>query len=215
MPEQNATSTERSNEQWIDDLGQPGPQRDAALTDLRGLLVRGLGYALASYGNVKEADLEDFAQEAMLKILAGLDSFRGQSRFMTWANKIAVHAAFTELRRKRWRDVSLEQLTAPEEGSFVPATWTDPIADTEQQAIQRQVLSTIQRVIAQELTDKQRQALVAVRVQGMPLVEVARRMGTNANALYKLLYDARQKLKRQMTAQGLSPQDILAAFESG
>jgi RNA polymerase sigma-70 factor (ECF subfamily) len=203
---------ERSNKEWTTDLGQPGPQRDEALHDLRALLVRGLGFALAKYRNVREADLEDFAQEALLKILAALDSFRGESRFTTWAQKIAVRVALTELRRRRWRDVSLDEVTSFPEGDFLPKMWVDPSAQTERQAIQRDILSTMRRVIAEELTEKQRQALVAVRIHDMPLAEVARRMGTNRNALYKLLHDARKKLKKQMLAKGLSPEDILAAF---
>jgi RNA polymerase sigma-70 factor (ECF subfamily) len=204
--------TKQSNEQWIAVLSQPGPQRDEALADLRALLVRGLGYALSSYSDVDEAALEDFAQDALLKILAGLDSFRGESHFTTWANKIAVRVAFTELRRHRWRDVSLDKITDSSETDFVPSMMVDPSAGPEQQAIQRTLLDTLQRVIAEELTDKQRQALVAVRIRGMPLEEVARRMGTNRNALYKLLHDARQRLKKQLIAEGLSPQDIPAAF---
>ena len=97
---------------------------------------------------------------------------------------------------------------------FIPDTLADPAAGPEQQAIQRMLLSTMRRIIATELTDKQRQALVAVRIHGMPLEEVARRMGTNRNALYKLLHDARQRLKKRMMAEGLSPQDMLAAFGS-
>jgi RNA polymerase sigma-70 factor (ECF subfamily) len=202
---------ERTNQEWLDALRGPG--RDKALADLRAFLVRGLRYALANQSNVKETDLEDFAQEALLKILAGMDSFRGESRFTTWAQKIAVHVAFTELRRHRWRDVSLDEMSGfPDADPFIPDTLADPSAGPEQQAIQRMLWSTLRRIIATELTDRQRQALVAARIHGMPLEEVARRMGTNRNALYKLLHDARQRLKKRMMAEGLSPQDVLAAF---
>jgi len=232
--------TERTNQEWLDALRGPG--RDEALADLRALLVRGLGYALAGYPSVDDSILEDFAQDALLKILDGLDSFRGESRFTTWAQKIAVRVAFTELRRHRWRDVSLDEMIGsreadpstplrtgpstalrrgPSTGSgrssgprFIPDTLADPSAGPEQQAIQRMLLSTLRRIIATELTDKQRQALVAVRIHGVPLEEVARRMGTNRNALYKLLHDARQRLKKRMMAEGLSPQEMLAAFGS-
>ena len=215
---------ERTNQEWLTALRGPG--RDKALADLRALLVRGLRYALANQSKVTETDLEDFAQEALLKILDGLDSFRGESRFTTWAQKIAVRVALTELRRHRWRDVSLDEMigspetdpsTALRRGSghrFIPDTLADPSAGPEQQAIQRMLLSTLGRIIATELTDRQRQALVAARIHGMPLEEVARRMGTNRNALYKLLHDARQRLKKRMMAEGLSPQDVLAAFGS-
>jgi RNA polymerase sigma-70 factor (ECF subfamily) len=208
---------ERTNQEWLDALRGPG--RDKALADLRAFLVRGLrwadGHGLANQASVTEADLEDFAQEALLKILAGLDSFRGESRFTTWAQKIAVRVALTELRRHRWRDVSLDEMTGfPDADPFIPDTLADPSAGPEQQAIQRMLLSTLGRIIATELTDRQRQALVAARIHGMPLEEVARRMGTNRNALYKLLHDARQRLKKRMMAEGLSPQDVLAAFSS-
>jgi RNA polymerase sigma-70 factor (ECF subfamily) len=205
----------RTNDQWLQDLGEPGPQQDKALADLRTILVRGLGYALAKYAKVSESDLEDFAQDALLKVLAGLDSFRGQSRFTTWAQKIAVHTAFTELRRRRWRDVSLEAVTGPPDEdatTYLPQVLVDPSTSTEQQTIQNEVLDTMRRVIAQELTDKQRQAMVAVRFYGMPIAEVARRLDTNPNALYKLLFDARKRLKQRMLDSGLSPEDILGAF---
>ena len=204
--------SERSNEEWLRDLSEPGPRREAALNDLRELLVRGLGYALAKYQSVTEADIEDFAQDAVLKILDALDIFRGEARLTTWANKIAVHVAFTELRRRRWKDVSLEQMIEMPEGDFIPRTWVDPAADTEQQALQHELLEVVLQVIAEELTDRQRQALVAARIQGVPLAELARRMDTNRNALYKLLFDARQRLQRRLLSKGLSKDDILAAF---
>jgi RNA polymerase sigma-70 factor (ECF subfamily) len=120
--------------------------------------------------------------------------------------------AFTELRRHRWRDLSLEAIAEPQGLDFVPDFLVDPEAPPDQQAVQRLFLESLQRLIATELTDKQRQALVAVRIQGIPLEEVARRMDTNRNALYKLLHDARQRLKSRMEAEGLSPEDVLAAF---
>ena len=207
----------RGNNQWLHDLNQPGPEQEEALEDLRSILVRGLGYAMAKYAKVTEADLEDFAQEALLKILVALDSFRGESRFTTWAQKIAVHTAFTELRRRRWRDVSLEAVTAPpdaEDGAtrFIPNTLADPSTGSEQLATQHEILEVMRRVITEELTDRQRQALVAVRFHGMPIAEVAQRMDTNPNALYKLLFDARKRLKARMLARGLLSEDILGAF---
>jgi len=205
---------ERSNEEWIAALSQSGPERDAALEDLRVLLVRGLGYALSDRSNVRQSDLEDFAQDALLKILAGLDTFRGESRFTTWAHKIAVRVAFTELRRRRWRDVSLDGLRESKKSDvdFIPDSLADPSAGPEQQAMQRIVLSLLRQLICEELTDRQRQAMQAV-LRGMPLQEIAERMNTNRNALYKLLHDARRRLQRRMLDEGLSPQDMLSAFE--
>jgi RNA polymerase sigma-70 factor (ECF subfamily) len=201
---------ERTNEEWLAALR--GPEQEEALADLRAFLVRGLGYALANRSDVDDQILEDFAQDALLKILNALDTFRGESRFTTWAQKIAVNVAFTELRRRRWQDTSLEAITEGTSLDFVPDMLIDRTAGPDQQAVQSAFLETLRRLISTELTDKQRQALIAIRIQGMPLEEVARRMGTNRNALYKLLHDARQRLKKEMEEEGLSPQDVLAAF---
>ncbi len=204
--------TERTNEEWLAALR--GPERDLALADLRAFLVRGLRYALAGRAKVDEAALEDFVQDALLKILDGLHTFRGESRFTTWAQKITVRVAFTELRRRRWQDISFDDVSGSPDTDFIPDTLADPSAGPETQAVQRQVLGTLRQLIATRLTDKQRQALVAIRVHGMPLEEVARRMDTNRNALYKLLHDARQRLKKELLAEGLTVQEVLAAFES-
>jgi RNA polymerase sigma-70 factor (ECF subfamily) len=95
---------------------------------------------------------------------------------------------------------------------FVPDLLIDHSAGPDQQAVQGAFLETLRRLISTELTEKQRQALIATRIQGMPLEEVARRMGTNRNALYKLLHDARQRLRKKMEEEGLSPQEVLDAF---
>jgi RNA polymerase sigma-70 factor, ECF subfamily len=202
---------ERTNEQWLTDLRGPNP--DEALADLYDLLVRGLRVSLGSYGGGVDANAGDFAQEALIKILGNLDSFRGESRFTTWALKIAMNVALTELKRKRWRDVSLQELFARRKAANREPT--DPQLSPEQLALQNTVLQELRRMVDEELTDRQREAVVAVLLEGMPISEVARRMGTNQNALYKLLHDARRKLKRQMEAAGLSPQEVLAAFEEG
>jgi RNA polymerase sigma-70 factor, ECF subfamily len=202
---------ERTNEQWLTDLRGPNP--DEALADLYDLLVRGLRVGLGSYGGGVDANAGDFAQEALIKITGNLDSFRGESRFTTWALKIAMNVALTELKRRRWRDVSLQELFARRKAANgEPA---DTQLSPEQLALQNTVLQELRRMVDEELTDRQREAVVAVLLEGMPISEVARRMGTNQNALYKLLHDARRKLKRQMEAAGLSPQEVLAAFEEG
>ena len=190
-----------------------GANPDEALADLYDLLVRGLRAALGSYGAGVDANVEDFAQEALIKITGNLGSFRGESRFTTWAQKIAMNVALTELKRRRWRDVSLQDLVARREAAARgPA---DPRLTPEQLTFQNMVLRELHRIVDEELTDKQREAVVAVILEGMPISEVAKRMGTNQNALYKLLHDARRKLKRRMEVAGLSPHEVLAAFDEG
>jgi RNA polymerase sigma-70 factor (ECF subfamily) len=160
-----------------------------------------------------DANIEDFAQEAMIRITGNLDSFRGESRFTTWALKIAMNVALTELKRRRWRDVSLQDLLARHEANDSGPSDTQPTP--EQLALQNTLLGDLRRMVDEELTDRQREAVVAVILEGMPISEVARRMGTSQNALYKLLHDARRRLKKRMEAAGLAPQEVLAAFEEG
>jgi RNA polymerase sigma-70 factor, ECF subfamily len=202
---------ERTNEQWLAELREPNSGE--ALADLYDLLVRGLRATLGGYGGGAEANAEDFAQEALIKITGNLDSFRGESRFTTWAQKIAMNVALTELKRRRWRDVSLQDLFAGREAADRgPA---DTQLTPEQLAYQNTVLGELSRVVDEDLTDRQREAVVAVILEAMPISEVAKRMGTNQNALYKLLHDARRKLKRHMEAAGFSPQEVLEVFDEG
>jgi RNA polymerase sigma-70 factor (ECF subfamily) len=206
-----ASLVERSNDQWVQDLRHAGLPQEDALSDLRALLIRGLGLALAKRGDVDQSHLEDFVQEALLKILNGLHAFRGESRFTTWAQSIAIRVAFTEMRRFRWRDISLDQMI--ESTEFDPDFMVDRSAGPEKQAIQEIILKATRHVIDQELTEKQRQALVADLVRSVPQEELARRLGTNRNAFYKLMYDARQKLKKGLLSRGFSPNDIRSAFD--
>jgi RNA polymerase sigma-70 factor, ECF subfamily len=202
---------ERTNEQWLTELRGPDPNE--ALADLYEVLLRGLRAALGGRADGVDANIEDFAQEALIKIMSNLDSFRGESRFTTWAKKIAMNVALTELKRRRWQNVSLQDLLARR--TATGRGLADPQLTPEQEAFQNMVLAKLRGIIDEELTDRQREAVVAMILEGMPIAEVARRMGTNQNALYKLLHDARKKLKLRMEAAGLSPQEVLAAFDEG
>jgi len=209
----------RTNAEWLADLRSPGPAREAALADLRAILVSGLRLGLIGWVDTDGPEFrslaEDFAQETLLKVLANLDSFRGQSQFTTWAHKIAVRVALTELRRRRWQDVSLEGLLEAESGEATPLLMADAAPGPEVTVERADMLARLQRIIMEELTEKQRQAMIAVRVKGMPIEEVARRMGMERNALYKLLHDARLRLKDRMAREGLTPEEVLAVFETG
>jgi RNA polymerase sigma-70 factor (ECF subfamily) len=201
----------RTNEEWLSDLR--GENQDLAIEDLRRVLTRGLIYALSSRISTDlEAQVDDFVQDAILRILDKMDTFRGESRFTTWAQKVAVRVAFTEMRRQRWKDISLEDLLPEDSGDFTPLVLADPSPDPERLASQSQLLEMIEKMMSEELTDRQRTALLAVVQGGMPLEEVARRMDTNRNALYKLLHDARKQMRASMLEKGLTAEEVLAVF---
>lgn len=204
----------RTNEEWLRDL-QPDPAPEA-LEELRAILLRGLRASLAGRldGDIESLS-EDFAQEALLKVLANLHTFRGESRFTTWAQKIAIHIALSELRRRRWKDIPLQNFTQTPDGEELTSVLlTDPSPQPERLAAQNELLRAVEGLIFEELTERQRAAMLAILQDGLPLREVAERMHTNPNALYKLLHDARQRLKERLEEKtGLTAPELLATFE--
>jgi RNA polymerase sigma-70 factor (ECF subfamily) len=141
-----------------------------------------------------------------------LDSFEGRSQFTTWAHKIAVRAALTELRHVRWREVPLPEMEMNEETEASHRELLDEQTNPEEQVSQSEMMARVNRIIMEELTDKQRRALFAI-MDGFPLEEAARRLGTNRNALYKMLHDARLRLKKRLEKEGLTPGEVLSVFE--
>jgi len=202
----------RTNSEWLNDLR--GPDQDQAIEDLRKVLKRGLIYSLSSRIKTDlETQVDDFVQDAILRILDKLDTFRGESRFTTWAQKVAVRVAFTELRRQRWKDISLEDLMPEDSGDFTPLVLADPSPNPEKRATQTIMTEMIETMLKEDLTERQRTAMLAIMKGGMPLEEVARRMDTNRNALYKLLHDARKQMRESLLKKGLTPREVIEAFE--
>ena len=206
--------TQRTNQEWVEDLKDP--VSGEALEDLRVILLRGLRASLSTRIQTDlDAITEDFVQEALLKILKSVDTFRGESRFTTWAQKIAIHVAFTELRRRRWKDVSLQDMIETPDGEeYTPLILTDPSASPEKETTQNDLMRIVYELIETELTERQRTAIIAVLQGGVPLGEVAERMNTNRNALYKLIHDARKRLVESLYQKaGLTAQEVMALFE--
>jgi RNA polymerase sigma-70 factor (ECF subfamily) len=207
----------RDNTQWIADLRDAGARREAALDDLRAVIGRGLPYALSRWLSPSDPLfqplVEEVTQDTLLRVMDQLSSFEGRSLFTTWVHKIAVRIALTELRRKRWRDASLEELTEKDQASPAATLLADSQAGPEVSAERSDMLGRIRRILNEELTERQRQALILLGIQGIPMEEAAAKMRTNRNALYKLLHDARLRLKRRLSREDLSAQDVLDAFE--
>src|ERR1044071_8518734 len=148
----------RTNEAWLSDLGSPGPKREAALEDLRDIIQKGLPYALSRWLSPDEPQfnslVEEVTQETLLRVLDQLNTFEGRSQFTTWVHKIAVRIALTELRRKRWRDASLDELTENEDVPPPPGLLADSQAGPETAAERADMLVRVRRIIDEELTDR-------------------------------------------------------------
>jgi RNA polymerase sigma-70 factor, ECF subfamily len=215
MSLQNETVTARTNAEWLTALNGSGDDQVAALTDLRAYLLRAATFALQrSSGTMAGAHLtqlaEDCAQEAVVAVITHLDDFRGESRFTTWAYVFAINRALVALRRERWQNVSLDGMleTLPE------TEWGEASPDSPQQrVIQEEVVAALRRGIDECLTDRQREALRAVVFESIPLDEVVRRWQSNRNAVYKLLHDARRKLRAYLEARGFSASDVLTVLD--
>lgn len=210
----------RTNEQWLRELTGTPDEQTAAIADLRQHVRRAILYYLSQdrsdLRHLSSQELErmadDLAQDATLRVMSKIENFRGESQFTTWANRIAVRMTISDLRRARYRDFSLDDLTAngelptPSDSSGLPPGPETVVEQTD-------VLAMIEQALREALTERQYRALVAVALRGVPMDLVAEQMGTNRNALYKLLHDARRKLRQHLEARGLSVEYILNLFE--
>lgn len=194
---------------WISALRGTDEERDAAIATLRSLLLRNLQVAFRRRSEVSEAQLEDFAQVALVRILDRLDRFEGRSRFTTWAQAIAINVAFAELRRKRWQDLSLDALMA--DGRQLDGLITGRETGFDDRSEQEHVLTVLRRGMAEKLTDRQR-AAIAGQLRDVPVDQLVGLLGTTRGAFYKLVHDARRALKDYLSAEGISAEYIRKAF---
>lgn len=214
----------RSNEEWLHDLRASGSVQEAAINDLREILLRAALYFfhrnLADFGGLAHEEIlqraEDCTQDAVIAVLNHLSDFRGDSKFSTWAYKFAINIALMAARRERWKGVSLDELASADEGSFLERLMLE-VSDSvtpEQSTLQVEVQTIIQDVMERELTEKQRRVLVLMVLDEVPLDEVVRYLGTNRNAVYKMLHDARRKLKNGLKQHGFDVSETFALFGS-
>ena len=208
---QRTLEMDRANDVWIEELRQPGPRREAALADLRADVLRGLRGALAGRPGMDDAFFEDTVQETLLKVLDRLETFAGRGRFMSWALAIAIRVAQTTIRKQRWQGVSLDRFKDESSGPAVDVA--DQSLGPERASLRSELLVAMHRVIHEQLTDKQWLALTA-ELNGMPQDEIARQLGSNRNAVYKLTHDARRKLRAGLESAGFGADSLFEAWES-
>ncbi len=207
----------RDNEAWLQALRAEGIEKEAALQELHAILLKVLPSALGRWltptSSHFESFIEDVAQETILRVLDRLDSFQGRSKFTTWVYKIGVNIGLGQLRLKKWQEVSLDGLEEGNDPAAMPsARFSSPLPGPEGMLARKNVTEMVQRLMQEELTPYQLKVMNAVAVQGAPLTVVAERLGSNRNALYKLMHDARLRLKARLEREGFSPLDLLAVF---
>lgn len=201
----------RANDDWLRELRLPSPESNSVLEDLRLILFRGLKFALSKYSSISEAHIEDFVQDSILKITDKLDTFQGKSKFTTWATKVAVHHALSQMRRKHWQDASYDELV--ERSEFRPDRFLADRNNPERIANQEQILKVLHNIIYQDLTEKQRESVLLEYFHGLPKEAILSKMDMNRNAFYKLIHDARKKIKNGLEEAGITAEMVAGNFD--
>jgi RNA polymerase sigma-70 factor (ECF subfamily) len=203
-----ATGTARldaESQAWIDRLSPQNPDREAAIEALHALLLKAARFEVnrrrRSFPQLRGNDHDDLAHQsandALTAVLSKLGDFRGDSRFTTWAYKFALLEAAVKIRRRAWqgREVPLE----PESWALIAGGDSTPQQDVET----RELFSALQEAIEGVLSPHQREVLVAVTLNDVPIDVLAERLNTTRGALYKTIHDARRKLRAALAARGL------------
>ena len=178
-PTQVADRMDSESQRWVERLRQESPDRDAAI------------------GELQEDLAQQSAGDAMVAILSKLDDFRGQSKFTTWAYKFALYEAAATMRRLAWqgRELPLEAEQWPQ----VPDPGPAPQGEVEM----NDLLAAIREEIETSLTPRQREVLVALALNEVPIDVLAERLGATRGALYKVLHDARKRLRAALAERGM------------
>jgi len=197
-----ATITPRDD--LLERLRGTGHRHETATRELHAMLLRASRYEIgrrsAALAHLHGEDPEDLAlqaaDDAFIAVMAKLGEFRGESRFSTWAYKFALYEAAVRMRRRAWqhREVVID-----------PDSWLaigDDRAGPDGQLDQTDLLGAIRTLIDTKLTARQRDVLIALTIQGVPLDVLAERLGSTRGALYKTLHDARRKLRKELLAGG-------------
>jgi len=187
------------SQDWLRDLRDPAT-REAATARLHALLLRAARFELGRR-SVQPGDRDDLAlqaaDDALVAILAKLETFRGASRFTTWAYKFVLLEAGVKARRKAWQG---REVTLSDDEWLVPRD----AGPTAQEVVEGgELLEAIGEAIRTTLTPHQRQVFRALALNGVPIDVLAERLGTTRGALYKTLHDARRKLRATLADSGL------------
>jgi RNA polymerase sigma-70 factor (ECF subfamily) len=205
-PVQVADGMDSESRRWLERLRGEGHEREAAIGELRELLLRATRFEVrrrcATLSEIRGGDQEDLAQQsagdALVALLGKLDDFRGESKFTTWAYKFALYEAAARLRKLAWqgREVPIEAEAWPQ----VPDPGPAPHGEVEM----NDLLAAIREEIESGLTPHQREVLVALALNEVPIDVLAERLGSTRGALYKTLHDARRKLRTTLVARGVT-----------
>ena len=196
--------------EWCRVLGGTGPRREEALVQLHGMLVRIVRSEVRQRAprlRITGPELDDLAYQAaadtLVAISGKLGQFRGESRFTTWAYKFVIFEVSAKIGRHFWRHPGVP--LGAEDWDRLPDRFG---FDPAQQAEWRDLLAALHRAVDEDLTARQRAVFVAIVLNSVPLDTLVIELGTNRNAIYKTLFDARRKLRAALAANGYVGDDL-------
>jgi RNA polymerase sigma-70 factor (ECF subfamily) len=200
-------SPDAESQQWLDALSATGPKHHDAVDRLHALLTRAARFEIArrrrDLAGSQHGELDDLATQAatdaLMAILRKLHTYRGDSRFTTWAYKFALLEAAVKVRTRAWqgREVLLE------DDGWAQLTDVRTAPDTDAETAE--LIGAIGCAISEALTPHQRAVLVAITLNDVPIDVLAERLSTTRGALYKTLHDSRRKLRERLAADGHDP----------
>ena len=204
-----AAGLDAESAEWLRALGDTGPEREAALARLHELLVRVARGEAGRRGprlRITGPELDDLAYQAaadaLLAITGKIGQFRGESRFTTWACKFVIFEVSAKIGRHFWRHPAVP-LDAEDWDRLPDRFGFDPAHEFEW----RDLLVALRRAVDQELTPRQREVFVAIVLSDIPLDTLVIELAASRNAIYKMLFDARRKLRAALAANGYLDHD--------
>ncbi len=204
-----ANSVDPESAEWLGALAGTGPQREAALTRLHEMLVRIAQRECRRRGprlRITGPELDDLAYQAAadagMAITRKIGQFRGESRFTTWAYKFVIFEVSDKIGRHFWQNPGVP-LDAEDWDKLPDRFGFEPAREAEW----RDLLAALRRPVDTELSPRQRQVFVAIMVNAVPLDTLAIELSSNRNAIYKMMFDARRKLRAALAANGYMDHD--------
>ena len=199
------TTHDPDSAEWLRALEGTESEREAGCLRLHTMLLRVARNEMRRRSGrlqIAGPELDDIAHQAaadaMVAILAKTGQFRGESRFTTWAYKFVIFEVSTKIGRHFWRNRTVAM--DDEDWSRLPDRFgLDPTHEAEW----RDLVAALRQAVDEVLTDRQRQIFVAIVLNSASLDALVAELGSNRNAIYKTLFDARRKLRAALVAKGV------------
>ncbi|MGH9097729.1 MAG: RNA polymerase subunit sigma-70 [Acidimicrobiales bacterium] len=189
---------------WLEGLNSVGPVHDATTVRLYELLLRvarSEARRRSPQLGIAGPELDDLAHQAaadaVVNVVGKVGDFRGESRFTTWACKFAIFEVSTKIGRHFWRNPTTS-MDAEDWDRLPDRFGLDPAEASEWGAL----VAALRATVDHELTDHQRRIFVAIVLNRVPLDSLVAELGSNRNAIYKALFDARRKLRASLVTNG-------------